>query len=409
MKKLGILFLVFGLFFASDISAIDYSANESYYQKLCRKQSSYNANKATCQGYENYLKETSKAIKENTKNIEEQIAATKDDISKLIVLIKENEILIEKKKNQIEKTKIDIKETEKEIVELEKEVMSRLALMQEISGENFVVDFLMDSVNLEDFIVKIDGINAINDSNNEVINDLEYARKQLKEKEKKLSEEKDALNESQKKQNQMLKEYRSKEAELFIKLEEEHRKRSVYNTKLNNINIKGVANSKGFIRPTSGIVTAVAWYYPASFGGGWHPGLDIGNGTGTPIKAPASGVVLATGNGMGYGNFMITAHQVGNSTYTFIYGHLNGYASFGSSIKQGQTIAYMGNTGNSTGPHLHIEVFKHSGKSLSSVVNTYRSNGDLYFGLGYGSVGSCSNTCRLKPQSFFNTSYGSGF
>lgn len=409
MKKLGILLLVFGVFFTSEINAIDYSANESYYQKLCRKQSGYRANKTTCQGYENYLEEKAKEIKDNTKSIENQIDSIKDDISELIVLIRENEELIAKKKNQIEKTKTEIKETEKEIEELEKEVMARLALMQEINGENFVVDFLMDSVNLDDFIVKMDGINAINDSNNEVINDLDYARKQLNKKEKELSEEKKALDESQKQQNKMLKEYRSKESELFIKLEEEHRKKSVYNTKLNNINIKDVSNSKGFIRPTSGIISAVSWYYPASFGGGWHPGMDIANGVGTRIKAPASGVVLATGNGLGYGNFMITAHQVGGDTYTFIYGHLNGYASFGSSIKQGQTIAYMGNTGNSTGPHLHVEVFRHKGRSLKSVVNTYRANGDLYFGLGYGSVGSCSNTCRLKPQSFFNTSYGASF
>ena len=96
MKKLGILLLVFGVFFTSEINAIDYSANESYYQKLCRKQSGYRANKTTCQGYENYLEEKAKEIKDNTKSIENQIDSIKDDISELIVLIRENEELIAK-------------------------------------------------------------------------------------------------------------------------------------------------------------------------------------------------------------------------------------------------------------------------------------------------------------------------
>ncbi|MDF9866959.1 murein DD-endopeptidase MepM/ murein hydrolase activator NlpD [Bacilli bacterium PM5-3] len=412
MKRIkGLLMIVVCLLVSNNLNAeTDFSKNEEYYQKLCRKKSSYNANKATCQAFEAYLKNQAKESDNAASNIKDQIKNTKNDITKLIDLIRKNGIIIEKKKSQISKTQDDIKAKEKEIEDLEAEVMERLALMQEISGENFVIDFLMSSANLEDFMIKMDGINAINNSNNEVITDLDYVKKELAKKQKSLKNEKAKLEESQKEQDIMLKEYRSKEAELFTKLEEEHKKKSVYNSKLNNLNlddVTGVGSSKGFIRPVShATVTAVAWYYPASFGGGWHPGIDLANNSGTPIKAPANGVVLARGNGLGYGNFMITAHQVGGSTYTFIYGHMSGYANYGSTIKQGQTIAYMGSTGNSTGPHLHFEVFKHSGKSLKSVINKYKANGDLYFGLGYASTGSCSSVCRIKPHSFLGVSYG---
>lgn len=411
MKKISGLLIAVLLLLTNSIAAIDYSKNEEYYQQLCRKQSSYNANKSTCQGYERYLRNASKELSESSKNIKEQIANTKDDIEKLGVLIRENALLIEKKISQIDRNKSEIKKTQQDIIELEDEVMSRIALMQEVSSENFVVDFIMNAVNLEDFIVKMDGISAINESNNELINDLEAAKKKLKEKEANLKAEEKELKQTQSNQNEMLKAFKNKESELFEKLVEQTKARSVFNSKLNNLNIGSVTNSSGFIRPTTGYISAVAWYYPASFGGGWHPGMDIANSIGTPIKAPAGGVVLATGsNGSsGYGNFMVSAHQVGNDTYTFIYGHLSRYAKYGSSIKQGQTIAYMGNTGFSTGPHTHLEVFKHNNKSLGEVVNKYKANRDLYFGLGYRSIGSCSNVCRIAPQSFFSTSYGSNF
>lgn len=411
MKKISGLLVVAVLLLTNSVAAIDYSKNEEYYQDLCRKQSSYNANKTTCQGYEDYLRDISKDLKQSAQNIRDQIAEIKDDIEKLGDLIRQNTLLIEKKEMQISRNRSEIKKTQNEIINLENEIMERIALMQEINSENFLVDFIMNAVSLEDFIIKMNGINAINESNNELINDLEDAKKKLKIKENNLKEEEKELKQTQANQTAMLKAFRTKESELFKSLEEETRRRAVYNTKLNNINIGGITNSKGFIRPTSGYISAVAWYYPASFGGGWHPGMDIANGTGTIIKAPASGVVLATGShgNSGYGNFMVSAHQVGNDTYTFIYGHLSGYAKFGSSVKQGQTLAYMGSTGFSTGPHTHLEVFKHNNQSLKEVVNEYRKNGDLYFGLGYGSVGSCSSTCRVAPQSFFSTSYGSSF
>ena len=412
-KKYCLVAILFvGLLVGSNINAApNFSQNETYYQKLCAKRSSFNANKSVCQGYESYLKQQASNSDKAAKNIKDQIKNTKNDIEKLLGLIKDNAKVIEERKLQIQSTQDDIAEKEKEIKKLEQEMMDRLAMMQQFSSENFVIDFLMSSVSLDDFLTKMDGINAINESNNEIVTDLNYVKQQLDKKKAALLEDKAKLVDAQKAQNEMLKEYRSKEADLFIKLEAQTRRNSVYNSKLNHINLSsGITMSKGWVRPVShAVVTATAWYYPVDFGGGWHPGVDLANGTGTPIHAPANGVVLLTGNGLGYGNFMVTAHQMGNDTYTFVYGHLSGYANFGSTIKQGQTIAYMGSTGNSTGPHLHFEVFKHNNKSLQSVINEYKSNGDLYFGLGYASTGSCSNTCRLKPHEFLGLSYGQSF
>ena len=85
-------------------------------------------------------------------------------------------------------------------------------------------------------------------------------------------------------------------------------------------------------------------------------GIDLGAKTGEPILAAASGQVLIARGGWngGYGNYVVIQH--GNGTQT-VYGHASKLlVTEGQTVKQGQTIALVGSTGNSTGPHLHVEV-----------------------------------------------------
>lgn len=106
------------------------------------------------------------------------------------------------------------------------------------------------------------------------------------------------------------------------------------------------------ISPVSGTVTS-------RFGSRWgrsHKGTDIGAPKGTPIKAAASGTVTVAQYGYsgGYGNYVIISH--GNGVQT-LYGHCNSLnVSVGEQVSQGQVIAFVGNTGNSFGNHLHLEI-----------------------------------------------------
>ena len=85
-----------------------------------------------------------------------------------------------------------------------------------------------------------------------------------------------------------------------------------------------------------------------------HTGLDLAASTGTPIHAAGDGVVVFSGRWGGYGNCVILDHGGGTAT---LYGHCSRLAvSEGQPVTQGQTIAYVGSTGLSTGPHLHFEV-----------------------------------------------------
>ncbi|MGB3073314.1 MAG: peptidoglycan DD-metalloendopeptidase family protein [Candidatus Moraniibacteriota bacterium] len=98
---------------------------------------------------------------------------------------------------------------------------------------------------------------------------------------------------------------------------------------------------------------------------GFHNGIDFGTATGTSVLAAADGKVIAIGNNgrYAYGRYIALDH--GNGLVT-MYGHLSSVTrKLGDKVKRGDTIAKSGNTGNSTGPHVHFTVF--SAKSFDIV------------------------------------------
>ena len=102
-----------------------------------------------------------------------------------------------------------------------------------------------------------------------------------------------------------------------------------------------------------------------------HAGMDFAAPGGTPIYAAASGYVQVAGwSSGGYGNYVIIYHgkMSDGNTYSTLYGHMRSVAtSAGKYVKQGELIGYVGSTGNSTGNHLHLEVWK--GGSKANAVN----------------------------------------
>lgn len=85
-----------------------------------------------------------------------------------------------------------------------------------------------------------------------------------------------------------------------------------------------------------------------------HAGTDFGAPIGTPVYAASNGTVLAAGPASGYGRRVKLAHPGGTTT---VYGHISREAvTVGQAVQPGQLIAYSGNEGRSTGPHLHFEV-----------------------------------------------------
>jgi murein DD-endopeptidase MepM/ murein hydrolase activator NlpD len=106
-----------------------------------------------------------------------------------------------------------------------------------------------------------------------------------------------------------------------------------------------------------------------------HNGVDFRGPIGTPILAPGDGVIITRERQRGYGNMIKIRH---NGNINTLYGHMSGFNdqfSVGSRVKAGEVIGYLGNTGLSTGPHLHFEV--HLDGEPVDPVNTALPSEDL--------------------------------
>lgn len=117
-----------------------------------------------------------------------------------------------------------------------------------------------------------------------------------------------------------------------------------------------VLNSYAYTAPSGFLVRPISGGR-RSQGVHGHNGVDLASSIGTPVYAAAGGKVIVAkmgGYNGGYGNMIIISHDKGIQT---VYAHLNTiYISQGDTVTQGQTIGELGNTGKSTGPHLHFEV-----------------------------------------------------
>ncbi|HUL76868.1 MAG TPA: M23 family metallopeptidase [Vicinamibacteria bacterium] len=107
----------------------------------------------------------------------------------------------------------------------------------------------------------------------------------------------------------------------------------------------------------------------------FHPGIDIAVPRGTRVHAPADGVVVFCGTKQGYGNALVIDHGYGIVTR---YGHLDGFnVRPGQRVSRGDVIGFSGNTGRSTAPHLHYEVWVNDQmrNPIEYIIDEYRSFG----------------------------------
>lgn len=121
----------------------------------------------------------------------------------------------------------------------------------------------------------------------------------------------------------------------------------------------GSVSNGSFITPAQGRLSSPFGnrQNPTGYGTEFHPGVDIANTTGTPIKAAAGGTVTKAGMNGAYGNLIQIKHTIGGKEMSTVYGHLSAInVRVGDTVTQGQIIGAIGSTGRSTGPHLHFEI-----------------------------------------------------
>lgn len=361
------------------------------------------------------------SVQEQINNIDHQLTTTRYNIEE-----KENEI--EETNQEIEELTARIKQLEKEIKELEERIerrdkllKDRLRSIQQNGGEMSYIEVIFGSKSFSEFISRTISINKIMDSDKEIMEQQKKDKEKLQsskievEESKTSVEEEKANLESQKSELVALKDQLNvqmiEKENLMTQLEEEQEHLEEYKVsiedeetilanqaaaiekakqlaqqekvKLNQLSqSKANSNSSTTSKQSSGS-GIISW--PASpstvsspFGQRWgklHRGLDFAVSTGTPIKTVAPGVVIQTnteydGQMNGYGNVILIAHSINGTTYTTLYAHLNSISvSAGSTVNEGQVIGESGNSGNSTGPHLHFELHKGGWNGDSNAVN----------------------------------------
>lgn len=124
-----------------------------------------------------------------------------------------------------------------------------------------------------------------------------------------------------------------------------------------------------------GVVMPAVGRLTSGFGARWgtsHNGIDIANSIGTPIYATTDGVVVESGPASGFGKWIRLEHADGTIS---VYGHINeSLVSKGQQVAAGEQIATMGNRGQSTGPHLHFEIWR-DGTEKINPLTWLRANG----------------------------------
>ena len=262
--------------------------------------------------------------------------------------------------------------------EQQTELFHKQVRAEEEQGTLSYLSVLFKATSFSDLISRIDFINEIARYNKKVISDLQEIRQELADDKAALEQQSEELtaskqelegqiSESMKLLAEYIKTEEGKQAEYdAIKAEEEALDDLIAaaEAKARELGMDDIVGTVGgYVWPCNGIRWITSKFggrnSPGGIGSTNHKGVDIGTPMGTPVLAAKAGKVTWASSNGGYGQCVIISHGKGNST---LYGHLSGYnVKVGDMVSQGQVIAYSGNTGNSTGPHLHFGIMENDG------------------------------------------------
>ncbi len=331
--------------------------------------------------------------------LESQIQNSQDDIeqaqaalrefevqyNELVALIDEQEELINNTAAELDAKGQELSATIESIQHNRDMYTERLQAIYQINSTNAAMATLLSINSFSDFIMATEAIQRISQHDTELLEQL-AAEKELYEQQKQeleqtmanLNEEMATLQEnrdwctdkmeqmqgviananyqievSEQQAEQTAADMQQLQAELAAIFEE-----------LQNSGSQAGDGSAGYVGPllwpVPGYSNISSYFGDPRSNTGYHYGIDIPAGTGTPVVASASGIVLTATWHYSYGYYVVLDHGQGLRT---LYAHNSAlYVSVGQAVTVGQTIAGVGNTGESYGAHLHFEVHANGGR-----------------------------------------------
>jgi murein DD-endopeptidase MepM/ murein hydrolase activator NlpD len=287
---------------------------------------------------------------------------------------------------KIDKTNLKIQGLGVQIVNKEEAIANgkeaiKLDLKRSSEYEDLgVTEILLSKNNFADIWNDLDNIISVREKIIEVIAELRNvkteledtrteaiaARTELEVLKSKLADQKKIVDQNTAEKNKLLAQTKNNEANYQALLKDRIAKKDAFEKELEayESQLKYILDASKL--PKKGVLS---WpldsvYVTSPFGSRWgsvHNGLDLRAAVGTPVKAAADGVVAGTGDtdvqcaGVSFGKFVLIKYDNGLAS---TYGHLSLVkVSKGQKVSRGQVVAYSGNTGYSTGPHLHIGIY----------------------------------------------------
>lgn len=317
--------------------------------------------------------------------LERQIEAIQSDKSKALeekaLLDRQNDKL----RSEISLLQQQSDETQTRITELTQkeqeqyELFCRQVREEEERGTVSYWSVLFKASSFTDLLARMDFVNEVMDYDRQVISDLQTTRRQLTEDKAALEQQKSELESSQTKLQQqvdaastLIREYEETEAGHQAMLDEAAEDEARIQALIRQQQSSGSSGGGGSSGSNSG-VDGYIWptnntrVVTSPYGERWcpfhgyesHNGADIDAARGSAVLAAKSGRVIQAGWNGGYGISVMIAHDDGITT---LYGHMDGCSvSVGQTVAQGETIGICGNTGNSSGAHIHYTMYKNGG------------------------------------------------
>lgn len=341
----------------------------------------------TKQELQNQKKETTQKKKEaenEKKEITEDIKEVKTELNQLSDKIYSLESEISDTKNEINSLEVKIQEKQKVLNEKNEDLQEKEDLLKErlvamyMAGETSYLDFIL-SGNFMDFMSNYYLVSQIAEYDVDLIEQVENERNQIQTEKNNLESEKEkvktAKSKLEKKNVELEQSVKNKKAKVSTLTEEQKKVQAEIDkyyeaekaldaeilkltrvSKQSNPDLKFTSGVFKWPCPSSSTITSYfgARSSPGGIGSTYHKGIDIGASMGASIIAAADGVVIASTFQSAAGNYVMINHGSGICT---VYMHASKLlVSTGQTVKTGQTIALVGSTGNSTGPHLHFGV-----------------------------------------------------
>lgn len=327
-------------------------------------------------------KDKLKSINGNKENVQKELESLDKDMSQASATL-------QTLNGKISDLNSKIKVNEKEIQSKKQEYLKENELFKQRvralykSGNSAYLDVILNSKDFSDLIGRMDIIKKIIDYDKNLISDIKEKQESLEKKQSELEKNKKSvlsLKSEADEKYKMLKSKSSEKKQLVEKLDkdkkyyenmiaqEQSESQELTKTiqQMKNSSSSTQINSNGKLFCVTGKPYAITSpfgmrYHPVLGYSRLHAGIDIGVPIGTPVYALKDGVVIAAQSMSGYGNVVMINH----GGITSVYGHNSSLAvSPGQVVKGGQLISYSGNTGVSSGPHLHFEIRNSSGQPI---------------------------------------------